>query len=228
MIERLRRLLWPKKIRHPRLVAPDYMHRHCGRCILVVGAGPSLLESGKVIWRFLSERSPIILSANAAGVEFSPHYTSFINRRRLCERAQRVQSGTYLIGPHIPEWIIRQHCFGSWECLPWRNAQESFAIQDGIIQCDCGMSAGLLLAVALVMGASEVWTAGVDGYALGEAISAMPLARPDHDLARAIETQERMKTVLPEIIVEYRRWGVGGPWSLTPTRFTELRKPEHA
>lgn len=227
MIERIKGLLWSKKIRHPRLVPPRYLNRHRGRCFLILGAGPSLIDYGNTIRRFIYSGAPIILSANAAGVEFAPDYVSFINRRRLCERAHLVTGGTYLIGPHIPEWIIRRYCTGAWERLPWVDAKEPFSIRGGIVQCDCGMSAGLLLASALVMGASEVWTAGVDGYADGAPVSALLLQRPDHDLARALETQERMRAVLPEIIAEYRRQGVGGPWSLTPTRFAALPVVEH-
>ena len=223
MIERIRRFLWSKKIRHPRLVPPRYINRHAGQPFLVLGAGPTLRDHGQRICGLIAERHPVLLSANAAGLEFSPHYVSFINRRRFCERASVVTHGTSLIGPHIPKWIIRRYCVGAWERLPWVNTTEPFGIQDGIVQCDCGMSAALLLAVALVMGASEVWTAGVDGYAVGEAANAFLLQRPEHDFNRALETQGRMKIVLPEIVVEYRRRGVGGPWSLTPTRFVELK-----
>lgn len=222
MIGWIKRLLWSKKIRCPRLRPPAYIGRHVGRCFLVLGAGPSLVEYRHTVSRFVSERAPVVLSANAAGMEFSPHYVSFINRRRLCERAHLVRTGTYLIGPHIPTWIVRRFYVGPWERLPWADEDAPFSIRDGIVQCDCGMSAGLLLVVALVMGASEVWTAGVDGYAVGQPISAFSLQRPAHDFQRALETQERMKAVLPEIAAEYRRRGVGGPWSLTPTQFAEL------
>ena len=222
MIERIRRLFWPKKIRHPRLRSPAYSGRHAGRPFLVLGAGPTIVEHWLDIHRLVQTWRPIILSANAAGLEFSPHYVSFINRRRFCERASLVTQGTYLIGPHIPEWIIRRYCVGAWERLPWVDTKGPFGIHEGIVQCDCGMSAALLLAVALVMGARETWTAGVDGYAAGTPVSAFVLARPAHDLARALETQKRMQAVLPEIVAEYRRRGVGGPWSVTPPRFAEL------
>ena len=109
-----------------------------------------------------------------------------------------------------------------WERLPWIDTKGPFGIHEGIVQCDCGMSAALLLAVALVMGARETWAAGVDGYTAGAPVSAFALVRPEHDLTRALETQERMQAVLPEIVAEYRRRGVGGPWSVTPTRFAEL------
>ena len=222
MIERLRRLLWPKKIRYPRLCRPKYVGRHPGRVFLILGAGPSLLRYRQAIRQFVEAREPILLSANAAGMEFGPQYVSFINRRRLCERAHLVGHRTALIGPHIPAWIVRRVGLTRWERMPWRDHLGPFGIHQGVIQSDCGMSAGLLLAVAAVMGASEVWTAGVDGYAVGSPTSAFSLRRPAHDLDRALECQDRMRAVLPEITQEYERRGIQGPWSLTPTRFAAL------
>lgn len=220
MISLLKRLLWPKKIRNPRLRRPTYLARHAGRAFLVLGSGPSIINSSAGIRQFCRSRRPIILAANYPPAYLPVDYVGFCNRLRFCAygtRARRVANMGLLIDPHIPEHVVGRVLGGwsSWERMPYRSEQAPFNIEDGIVGCDCGQTGTLLLAVAFVMGASEVWAAGFDGY--DNPSQHHWYSEPDFPLDRLRQLESRVKVVLPQMRDWFKLFGVGGPWLLTPS-----------
>ncbi len=220
MIERISQFLWPKKIRYPWLRVPAYIERHPGRVFLVLGSGPTIRTHTEAISRFVAHHSPVILSANiphplwAEGVQ----YVAFTNRKRLGQAATfpSLTDMPCLIGPHIRSgqaWMPR------WERLPYLNAEQPFAIVDGIIQCDCGDCGTTLIAVAFIMGASEIYVAGMDGYRADSA--AHYYVQPDWKPAVALDHQRRVRKVLPQMRQVFAAAGVSGPTWLTPSVYQE-------
>jgi len=225
MIERLRRLLWPKKIRHPRLCSPNYIGWHTGRPFLVLGGGPSIRDSSEAISRFVSDRNPVVLSANIPhplwGVSMGhTQYVGFTNRRRLGQARifPSLEHTPCLIGPHIP---TRHIWMPSWERMPFVNdADAPFDIVDGIIQCSCHECGWLLTAVAYVMGASEIWMAGYDGYRRGA--SNHFYDQPDFQIENSLRRQSTIQsTLLPQMREMFAAMRVDGPHFLTPSVYAE-------
>jgi len=220
VISLLKRLLWPKKIRHPHLCRPEYIGRHAGRPFLVLGSGPSLLSHSDKIAQYIEIEHPVILSANIPHPVWAvtTQYVGFTNRKRLSQGKifPSLPTMPCLVGPHIREcdiWIPH------WERLPFVNADRPFAIADGIIQCDCGDCGATLIAVAFIMGASAIFVAGMDGYK--EDAQAHCYDQPDWSLAGASAHQRRVQEVLPQMRRLFAASGVAGPTWITPSVYAE-------
>lgn len=221
MIEQLRHLLWPKKIRHPRLCRPGYVGRHAGRPFLILGGGPSISNFSDTISRFVFDRNPVVLSANiphpAWGIAMGhTQYVGFTNRRRLGQARifPSLQDTSCLIGPHIPS---RHIWIPSWDRMPFVNDDEAtFGIVDGVVQCSCHECGWLLVAVAYIMGASEIWLAGVDGYRQ-DAVNHF-YGQADYKLELSLARQARIQSeLLPQMRRCFGSASVRGPLFLTPT-----------
>ena len=228
MIERLRRLLWPKKIRHPRLCSPNYIGRHTGRAFLVLGGGPSIRNFSDTISQFVGDRNPVVLSANIPhplwGVSMGhTQYVGFTNRRRLGQARTfpSLHDTSCLIGPHIPS---RHIWMRNWERMPFvADDAAPFDIVDGIIQCSCHECGWLLTAVAYVMGASEIWMAGVDGYRRDAANHFYEQA--DYKIELSLRRQARIQSeLLPQMRRCFETADVRGPLFLVPTVYGTVEK----
>lgn len=157
----------PKMALNPDLYRPDYSDRHKGRVFLVLGNGPSLSTFKEELFDFMNKRDPIVLGANHITEFIHPHYHAFTNRKRFIKYAHMIDTtkSRALIGPYIPEWIIRERYKGPFEHLMYVNDPEAdFDIQDGIIQADCRSVSVQLIGVAIIMGAERIYVAGLDGY----------------------------------------------------------------
>ena len=221
MIERLRRLVRPKKILHPRLHRPAFMHRHRGP-FLVLGSAPSIISHAEKISRFIRNHRPIVLSANVPHTVswLTTQYVGFTNRKRLgqARRFSSLMNTWCLIGPHIPAQAV---WMPSWERMPFVNdADAPFDIVDGIIQCSCHECGWLLTAVAYVMGASEIWMAGYDGYRRGA--SNHFYDQPDFQIENSLRRQSTIQsTLLPQMREMFAAMRVDGPHFLTPSVYAE-------
>ena len=225
MIERLRRLLRPKKIHMPRLQRPRYVGRHRGRLALILCSGPTLLSHQDHIHTFIRERDAFpVFAANRAFIGVPrglAHYVGFTNRRRLCQYgAEASKQGWLLVGTSIPDWIVRRVCTDDYDRLPYvADDAAPFSVQDGVTQSGCGGVGPLLIATAAIMGAKEIWIAGMDGYPKG--ISEHAYAEPDRNEAGVLRHQEHTKQALIGIRVWLKEIGVSGPHFLTPSVYQE-------
>ena len=225
MIERIRRLLWPKKIRHPKLERPSYVNRHRGRLAMILCSGPSLVSHRDAILRFISSHSGLlVLAGNRAFASIPvgiPHYVGFTNRRRLCQYGREAAGrGWLLIGTSIPPWILRRLGTDEWERLPYVADDEApFAVEEGIIQSGCGGVGPLLIATAAIMGAREIWVAGMDGYPKG--IPEHAYAEQDRNEAGVMRHQEQTMRALVTMRPWLKAMGVSGPHFLTPSVYQE-------
>ena len=221
MIERLRRLVRPKKILHPRLHRPEFIHRHRGP-FLVLGSAPSIISHAEQISRFIRNHRPIVLSANVPHTVswLTTQYVGFTNRKRLgqARRFSSLMNTWCLIGPHIPAQAV---WMPHWERMPFVADDDApFSIKHGIIQCSCLDCGWLLVAVAFVMGATEIWMAGFDGYVRGQPSSFYD--QPDVKIENSLRRQERIRsTLLPQMRAVFAQAGVAGPHFLTPSIYTE-------
>ncbi|MBI4342275.1 MAG: hypothetical protein HY599_02785 [Candidatus Omnitrophica bacterium] len=157
----------PKKIEHPKLSRPVYLGRHPGRDFLVLGSGPSLGQYHRELDQLIRERDLIVMGANHITPFMHPHYHAFVNRHRFHDFAKTIDpaKSRILLGPHLPQAIIRFRYRGPYEVLMFRNDPDAeFDIRDGVIQCDCRSVSVLSIGVAIVMGARRIFVAGIDGF----------------------------------------------------------------
>lgn len=144
----------------------SYLNRHTGRDFLVLANGPTLKAYQEPIRRFIEKYNPVVLGANYLGDLFVPDYHAFNNKKRFIMYSDSVApESKLLIGEHLPESLIREYVDRSYESLRYLDRTSApFGIVDGVIQANCRTISILLLGVAIVMGASRVFAAGMDGY----------------------------------------------------------------
>lgn len=152
---------------NPPLSTPAYLNRYSGRTFLVLGNGPSLKTYRKEIYEVIDKHDPIVMGANHITGFIYPHYHAFTNRKRLLEYGGTIDStkSKVLLAPYLTDELINQCYCGQFEYLMYLNDNDAlFDIQEGIIQAGCRTVSVLLIGIAIVMGASRIFVAGLDGY----------------------------------------------------------------
>lgn len=206
-----------------------YVNRHSTRDILVIANGPSLQEYKPQIDEFINSYDPITLGANYLGGLFKPHYHAFNNKRRFIKYIDFVAPESKLIlGQYMPEELIREYTDRGFEKIYYTDVLNSdFGINNGVITTNCRTISVLLLGVAIVMGATRIFCAGMDGYMSEDSM---------RDLHFYNEEDEKTDK---EMIIEIHRWcgmfigqidgylsdkGKEGVHILTPTSYKSFHK----
>ncbi|MDQ7834264.1 MAG: aldolase catalytic domain-containing protein [Humidesulfovibrio sp.] len=176
---------------------PEYAGRHSGRPFLILANGPSLRSSHNQIKAFIKKYNPIVMGANFLGGMFTPHYHAFTSKKRFITYVDSVApESRLLLSPYFGEEFIRQHTEREWEPISYLTApRETLTIEDGVISNDCYSVSMLLIAVAAVMGAGEVFVAGMDGYLHSDADGSFYFY------------EEKDDTASPEFNLTRQRWG---------------------
>ena len=201
---------------------PSYQDRHKGRPFLVLANGPNLKSYRPQIRQFISRHKPVVMGANYLGDLFMPDYHAFINLRRFIRHVSSVDdSSGLLLSQHFPGDVVGEHCERPFEDLLFVDRVKGpFSIENGVISNNCGTVSVLLIAVALVMGASEVFVAGMDGYRLTSEEGG-PLFYDEEDETHSesfIRTRERWnERALADLESFMTGQGVMGPTIITPT-----------
>ncbi len=201
---------------------PSYQDRHNGRPFLVLANGPNLKVYRGQIRQFIDRHKPVVMGANYLGDLFTPDYHAFINLRRFIRHVSSVDpSSGLLLSQHFPGEVIEAHCERAYEDILFVDRVKGpFDIDNGVISNNCGTVSVLLIAVALVMGASEVFVAGMDGYPI-ESKSESPLFYNEEDETNSesfIRTRERWnERALEDLESFMSKQGVMGPTIITPT-----------
>ncbi len=178
LLTRIRRrinlAIYPKKIDRPRLEKPLYKDRHTGEDFLIIALGPSLGTYKEKIYDFIKKKKLNIIGVNNCfDMDIDIGYFAFTNRHRFVDYGHKLndnKSCILLIAPYIPPWsikeILNKDTRKKIEYIMYVSENEiRFDIDDeGIIQGSCKSVAVLMIAVAIVMGAKNIYVAGLDGY----------------------------------------------------------------
>jgi 4-hydroxy 2-oxovalerate aldolase len=150
------------------LEKPAYFNRHEGRDFLILGTGPSLIEYGDRIKAFAKKKKLIVIGCNYITEFMTPDYHLFVNRYRFIQFASTInpEHSIPLLNINFSDELIHKKYTGAYELIMAKNMQtpeENTIDQEGVIYY-CGTSATLMVQVAYVMGARNLYIAGVDGY----------------------------------------------------------------
>lgn len=143
---------------------PPYVGRHGGRDFLVIANGPTLNEYGAQIAAFAKKNGLVLIGSNFLGKKFAPDYHVFNNFERFrqyvstVDPKSKVMVGSYLAG-HLKN-LPQQLEFETIEYV----AHPGFDIKNGIIYSEPSTVAMLMLPLAMVMGARNIYVCGMDGY----------------------------------------------------------------
>ena len=176
--------------------AVPYLSRHSGRDFLVLANGPTLKEYRGKIGRFIEKHDPVVLGANNLSGLFEPDYHAFNNKKRFAMYVDTVAPGSkLLLGENFPPETILEYVDRDYETLFFDNVLDNdFDIVAGRIQTNCRTISVLLLGVAIVMGAKQIFAAGMDGY-LGK-----------DSVLKGLFYDERMEPEEYQLIVERHHW----------------------
>jgi len=145
------------------ITTPSYVNRHQDRNFLILGGGPSIKENIDKIKKLQEELNPVVIAVNRAHDEINIDYHAFTNRKRLKSNSKLIRKNAkLLLGVHLPKKIINK--FKNYDLVMYQNTESDFSINNGIIGSNCRTSAVLMIAVAYIMGAKEIFIAGLDGY----------------------------------------------------------------
>lgn len=155
-----------KRVTNPMLKTPSYLNRHRGEDFLVLVSGKYLKEQERDIHDFIKRYQPRIIASNDLAWFTTPHYHSFFNRRRFCTFAHTIcRESQIILSPYLAKHIIRHFYKGDYEYAMFRNEDNrTFEVADGIISSSCRSSALMNIGIAIVMGARNIYVAGLDGF----------------------------------------------------------------
>jgi hypothetical protein len=210
------------------LARPAYAGRHVGRRFLVLGTGPSLATHGDAIRELIKVRSLITLGANHITPFIYPDYHAFTGRRRFKQYVHTADPArsTVLLSPYLPPELVRAHYRRPYEELMYINDHDApFGISDGIVQASCRSAGNLLIAVALVMGASEVLVAGMDGYQNAEFYFTPTQVKHPGDKAYWERKETAIRRAQREIAAYMEAIGLEPFKIVTPTAYSQYYRP---
>ncbi|MBF0473666.1 MAG: radical SAM protein, partial [Nitrospirae bacterium] len=160
----------PSKVNtNVKLTTPPYVDRHKGRDFLILASGPTLREQRDEIQRFIDKHNPIVMAGNFIDNLFVPDYHGFTNRKRFMAYINKVNTNSkLLLSPYFANRIIKEYYKGKYEEIAFDDIYPgkigSIEIKDGIIYSEGATVGTILIGVALVMGAENIYIAGMDGY----------------------------------------------------------------
>lgn len=160
---------WPIIIRRA-----SFINRHVGATFLILTTGPTLRTHRPQIEAFLRQHPECVtIACNFIGDLCIPRYHLIINRKRFCMFGPQVHpASTILVGDRIGRWVIRAMIGDrGFEVVPYAgeyaHTRGSLRISPkGRIFLDGGTLVTTAIAVALIMGATNIYCAGMDGFSL--------------------------------------------------------------
>lgn len=172
-----------KKNLNVRLVKPAYYQRHPDSNILIVATGPSLKEYGALLAKYVKTHkgSLVTIGVNFLDDLLIPDYHMFTNRKKFCTFVRAVpDESRMLLTPTIAKKVIKEHMpdrayeeIMFKEEVPSKDQNEinqgSLLVDSqGIFYTKGSTVATTALGVAIVMGAKNVYFAGLDGFSMYE------------------------------------------------------------
>lgn len=150
------------------LVCPNYFNRHVGRDFLVLGTGPTLQEYSDRIRTFVQSKNLVVIGVNNVNEVIIPHYLGFTNRYRFQQFGKMIDSKKTraLLSIYFTDEQISNLCTAPYDLVMWQDSDDPDVCKvdkNGIIS-QRGPSGCLMMLVAYVMGANQVFMAGMDGY----------------------------------------------------------------
>ena len=213
------------------LEAPSYLNRHVGRDFLVLAQGPSLKENLNEIKDFAKKHDLIVLGANYLQGLVVPDYHAFNDLDRFSRYVEFADpKSKLLVGAYISENIVKRYTDREFETIQYADDPGlSFDIKDGVIQTNCGTISILLIGVAMVMGARNIYVAGLDGYKRVDG-SATHFYEEKKKVPKGFEL-ESLHNICEKYLSEIREYqtanGMNQFTLITPTSYSDYyKKPD--
>jgi hypothetical protein len=220
---------------------PNYLNRHLGRDFLILGAGPTLKTHINAIKIFAEKRNLVSIGTNNTYELFYSDYVGFTNRYRFSQFGLGVKTGarSALLSIHFSDDAIARFCTAPHDLVSWKQTSEprDCSINSRGVIAHYGSVGSLMILVAYVMGANNIFIAGMDGAPpegklTSESLHFRDIPYKVH-LSEAQQAEKYgywLKGVLPITYAAIQNWaretGRREFISLTPTNYGEYFDPE--
>lgn len=168
----LENLLRPKRRWLFRLKRPVYFNRHPGKDFLILATGPNLKNYAHDIQEFIDKYNPVTIGCNFLGGLFVPQYHAFTNRKQFCMFASNISPQSIpILSVYFNKWIIKK-CIGDryFEWLQYKYTKGNNIplkiYPNGVINTCEATIATNAIALAISMGAKNVYAVGMDGFSM--------------------------------------------------------------
>lgn len=136
------------------------------KTFLVVGSGGSIKQYRDELLKLIRNIDPIIIGINAMTSLCCPHYHLWTNRKQFANFGSCISNESELIvGDSIDEKMVKKYYRGRYFSLKIVPGK-SVAVSKNTIAGEFRTAGSLGIAVAHLMGAAEIFVAGMDGYTL--------------------------------------------------------------
>jgi 4-hydroxy 2-oxovalerate aldolase len=144
-----------------------FKNAHKGRKLLIIANGPSLLTHKKFIQEFIEKENPVTIGVNFLQDTIVPDYHLFISRKRLQKYASNINPKSKVILPSffgkefVTETGIEECTYFDMEIVDKAN---NTIVEGTTQQCVYPNVSISAMVLAHLMGASEIYAVGLDGY----------------------------------------------------------------
>lgn len=144
------------------------VNREKDKNIVIIGAGGTLSDYRGKILSFIKKNKALVIGVNRMTSIISPTYHLWTNKQRWGRYGDCVSSESNLLfGPSITKKLIRKHYRGDYEKVDYVDKKGiPFGYKDGQIRGYFRTAGVLAVAISHIMGAKNIFIAGMDGYTL--------------------------------------------------------------
>jgi len=139
-----------------------------GRKFLIIGAGKSILDYKDKIKAFIEKHDPVTIGINKITDIFIPKYHVWTNRQRWGAFGECTsEKSILLVGKSITDNAIKKKYNGTINRIDYVDAPNTpIQFKENVIYGFFRTAGVLSIMIAHVMGSSEIYIVGMDGYTL--------------------------------------------------------------
>lgn len=140
--------------------------KHAGRPFVIVANGPSIVENKDAIARFIAKENAVTIGLNYLPEGVVPDYHLMVSRKRFLKFAASVSKLSVLLAPSFfGHELVEQNYAGTPIYFNVKGAANGEPpVSDGVLHLEYLNVAAAALLLAYEMGASEIFSVGMDGY----------------------------------------------------------------
>lgn len=149
----------------------SYKNIICGKDVLIIGSGYSIVENFNSIKKYIEKKNPVIFGINNMTGFFIPEYHLWTNKQRYRDLGGCVKKESHLMFSYkIPTSLIRKHWQGDYYSVVYyddkKYTRRLIITEDGVLKGFFRNAGSLAVALSHVMGAKEINLVGIDGFSL--------------------------------------------------------------
>jgi len=146
----------------------SFRNKHKGRTIVIIGAGGTLIEHKDEILSFIKNSQVVTIGINRMTEVIVPDYHLWTNRKRWGEHGYCTRdSSSLILGPSITKKHAKKHYQGIYDRIDYVDKKGTpFDFKKDQIRGYFRTAGVLAVVIAHIMGAKNIFIAGMDGYTL--------------------------------------------------------------